>query len=305
MIRHVFHVLARTMLAGVFLSASPLIAATLQRADGSEIAYHLLDQTDEDSQGIILMLQGSGCEPVIERSWLKSEPSVIAPGRAVLAIEKYGVNIAGEGASDPDDGCPSEYWQGNTLHQRVSDANQVIAHMRKEPWWNGELIIYGGSEGGAVAAMLAPLIPETRAVIVVSSGIGVPVWKLIQSAVPPFVAVQIPDIIAEAAANPAPGKRFGGESYKWWADAANMVPARLLQQTDVPVLLVHGTRDQFAPVDTARATDEIFRQAGKTNLTYLELEGYDHFMVDEAGIDHEPEVMLLIASWLRSQPAIQ
>lgn len=278
--------------------ASPLRAETLERADRSDITYHLLNRAEDGQQGVLLMLQGSGCDPVIEREWLRSEPAVIAPERAVLAVEKYGVGEAGIDVDSLDEGCSLAYWRGSTLQQRVLDAVQVIAHLRDEDWWNGELIIHGGSEGGAVAAMLAPLVPETRSVIIISSGIGVPVAELIQSAVPPAIAAQIPGILAEAAANPTPGKRFGGASYRWWSDAANLVPARLLLQTNAPILLVHGTRDQFAPLSTARATLEIFAESGKTNLTYREFEGYDHFMVDRTGVDHNGEVLGIMAAWL-------
>ncbi|MEP3297939.1 MAG: lipase family protein, partial [Pseudoruegeria sp.] len=70
--------------------------------------------------------------------------------------------------------------------------------------------------------------------------------------------------------------------------------------TDVPVLLIHGTRDQFAPIDSARATNELFLGSGKTNLTYIELKGYDHFMVDQAGVDHKTDVVVRMAAWLQN-----
>ena len=46
-----------------------------------------------------------------------------------------------------------------------------------EPFWRddlhkGRLGLAGGSEGSMVAAMLAPLVPETRAVLLFSSGGG-------------------------------------------------------------------------------------------------------------------------------------
>ena len=280
--------------------ASPARADTLERVDGSNITYHLLNRAAENRQGIILMLQGSGCEPVIERDWLNSKPLLLAPGRVVLAIEKYGVPAGTSDPSSYEDNCPTAYWRGNTLHQRVLDAAQVIAHLRGEPWWNGELIIHGGSEGGAVAAMLGPLLPETRAIMIVSSGIGVTVGELIRSAVLPPVAAHIPRILSEAADNPSPDLRFGGESYKWWADAANVLPARMLLQTNVPILLVHGSRDQFAPVATARATNDLLLASGATNLTYLELEGYDHFMVDETGTNRSNDVVGRMAVWLEN-----
>lgn len=285
------------------LFVSPVEAESLERADGTHLTYHIVDRDNGRRQGLILMLQGSGCQPVVDRDWLRSEPAILAPGRAVLVIEKFGVGTGKTEAGEPEEGCPAAYWRGNTLQQRVLDALQVIAHLRQAEWWNGQLIIHGGSEGGAVAALLAPLVPETQAVVIVSSGIGVSVAELIRRAVPPPIAAQIPPILAEAATNPTSEKRFGGESFRWWASAANVVPARSLLQTKVPIMLIHGTRDQFAPVSTAQATKEMFRQSGRHNLTYREYEGYDHFMVDQAGVSHNDEVMRTIAAWLEARLA--
>ncbi len=282
------------------LFPNPVFAETLARTDGSEIIYHLKGSDGEAKRGLLLMLQGSGCEPVIERDWLRSEPAVLAPGRAVLTIEKYGVK---DGPLSPGaiEGCSPEYWRKNTLSQRVMDAMQVVAQLRRDRWWNGELIIYGGSEGGAVAAMLAPLVPEAKVVVIVSSGIGVRVADLIRAAVPPPVGAQVPAIVAEAKANPSGNRQFGGASYSWWADAADVIPARALLQSNLPVLLVQGTRDSSAPVATARATQDMFIAAGKRNLTYREYEGYDHFMKDEAGLDHHGAVLRMIAHWIGSK----
>ncbi len=113
---------------------SPIRADSLQRADGSLITYHLLNRATEGRQSLILMLQGSGCGPVIERKWLRTEPPALAPGRAVLAIEKYGVADGNITANGFEDGCSHAYWRGNTLHQRVFDATQTLAHLRKEEW---------------------------------------------------------------------------------------------------------------------------------------------------------------------------
>jgi alpha-beta hydrolase superfamily lysophospholipase len=263
------------------------------------MVYHLGAVEPGSRQGILLMLQGSGCDPVIERDWLQSDPPLLAPARMVVAIEKYGVS-PGMPEAELDEGCSQEYWQRNTLQQRVVDAVQLIAHLRKDEHWNGELIIYGGSEGGAVAALLAPLVPETRAVIIESAGIGVSVGELIRSSVPPAVAAQIPSILALAKANPTGIHRFGGASYRWWADAMDVTPALALLQTDAPILLIHGARDSLAPVSTARATRDLFARARRTNLTYAEYPDYDHEMADSSGTDHRLEVLTAAGSWLES-----
>lgn len=272
-------------------------AESLPRADGSNIVYQLGNAGHGARRSLLLTLQGSGCEPVANRPWLKTEPSIVAPGAAVLSIEKYGVS-ADQSTTGFVDGCSRDFWRHDTLQQRVADAVQIIAHLRRSAWWNGTLIIMGGSEGGAVAAMLAPLVPETHAVVIMSSGFGVSVADLIRSAVPPPVAAQLTAVLADAKANPSGKKRFAGASYRWWAEAADVVPAAMLLQTDVPILLVHGGRDQFAPVATARATRDLMSAAGRRNLTYWEFAGYDHFMKDDAGVDHSLEVLKQVQAWI-------
>lgn len=291
--------ISRHLIIALFASTmtAPVLAASLPRADGSSITYQLDNSGGGAPRALLLMLQGSGCEPVADRPWLKTEPPIVAPGSAVLSIEKYGV-LSKQPAAGTVDGCSPDFWRRDTLQQRVADAVQVIASLRGSSWWNGRLIVMGGSEGGAVAAMLAPLVPETRAVIVTSSGIGVPVADLIRSAVPPLVVAQLDAVLTEARANPTGDKRFAGASYRWWADAADVTPAAMLLQTNVPVLLIHGERDQFAPVATARATRDLVGAAGRRNLTYWEYAGYDHFMKDAAGVDHRLEVLKRVRAWI-------
>jgi alpha-beta hydrolase superfamily lysophospholipase len=288
--------------AALYFASGPAVLAretrVLDRADGSQITFHLDRKAGKGRQSAILLMQGSGCDPVASNARVTSVAPLVAPGDAVITIEKYGV-ASGEGQAGLVDGCSRNYWAGNTLQQRVIDAAQVVSQLRREKWWNRRLIIFGGSEGGAVAAMLAPLVPETKAVIIYSSGIGVPVGELIRAAVPSPVAAEAPKIFAEAKANPTGERRWAGASYRWWADAVGITPARMLLQTTAPILLIHGTRDQSAPVATARATRDLLVRHGKANLTYREYEGYDHFMRDAAGADHRPSVLKDAAAWLR------
>lgn len=263
----------------------------------NEITFHIDRDAKAARAGAILLLQGSGCEPVVSNERVASVAPLVAPSHVVVTVEKYGVT--GSHEADLVEGCSSDYWNGNTLQQRVMDAAQVIGRLRQEPWWNERLVIFGGSEGGAVAAMLAPLVPETTAVIIYSSGIGVPVGELVRTAMPPPIAAEANRIFAEAKANPTGSKRWGGASYRWWADAVDVTPARMLLQTSAPILLIHGTRDQSAPLPTARATRDLFAREGRRNLTYREYEGYDHFMTDAAGVAHRSSVLRQAATWLR------
>ena len=274
----------------------PAAGATLMRTDGSAIHYSVERRRPRGRQPLLIMLQGSGCDSVALNERIRWMAMRLAPGHALLTIEKYGVVPGSDGSN-----CTADFLRGNTLTQRVLDAVQLVAALRRQSWWSGELIIFGGSEGGAVAAMAAALIPETKAVIVWSSGIGLPVGQMIRAALPPSIQAEADRVFAEARANPAADRHWSGAGYRWWADAVDQVPARGLVQTPAPVLLIHGTGDQSAPIASARAARDLVRGSGKRNFTYREYQGFDHFMVDGRGVDHRAEVVAAAADWLRRQ----
>jgi len=277
--------------------AQPGRSHSVLRTDGSSLVYHVDRPAGARRAGALLVLQGSGCEPVQMDKRVRGYGRMLAPERVLVTIEKYGVGAAQTG--DQIEGCSAAYWRGNTLTRRVLDALAVVAALRRESWWSGDVAIFGGSEGGAVAAMLAPLVPETRAVIVYSSGIGVPVGDLVRMAVPPPVRQQADEVFEEVRRDPDPARRWGGASYAWWADAVDQVAARSLLQTRAPILLIHGSRDQYADVSTARATRDLLAGPAGSRFTYREYAGYDHFMTDAAGVDHRPRVLSAARDWLR------
>lgn len=283
---------------GAAASASAQQASQrLERADGTAIEFRVAGPDARGRGPMLLMLQGSGCESVDRNPRLPWMAARLAPRHAIVTIEKYGVARGADGEA-----CSAAYWRRNTLQQRVADALQVIASVRRQGWWNGELVLFGGSEGGAVAAMLAPLVPETRAVLIWSSGIGLPIGDMIRSALPPAMAEEAVRVFAEARANPTGERTWAGASYRWWADSVDLVPARALLQTPAPVLIIHGTRDASAPVASARAARDLLADGGRIGVTYREYEGYDHFMIDAAGIDRRAEVLGAAADWLRRLP---
>ena len=272
------------------------VSETLERPDGSAIHYHL-HRRAAARRPLLVMLQGSGCDSVTRNDRIPWMAERLAPDHVLLTIEKYGVAPGDDGET-----CSAAYWRGNTLQQRALDLLHVVAALRGQSWWNGELVLFGGSEGGAVAALAAPLARDARAVIIWSSGLGQPVGEMIRSALPPQIREEAATIFAEARRNPTGALQWGGASYRWWADAVDLVPARSLAQARAPILMIHGSRDQFAPIASARAARDLVRAAERRNFTYREYEGYDHFMVDAAGGDHRAAVIQAAAAWLRRTP---
>lgn len=281
------------LLAGC--SAASTEPDVLRRADGSEIHWSLEMPASGVAAGVLLVAQGSGCAPAAASSMVR-EAWAIAPGMALLTIEKVGVD-PGDEPTDPIGGCSAAYAEGHTVSQRVADARTVLDHLAASGTRLTPLVLFGGSEGGAMVARLAPQV-DADAVIVYSAGIGEPLAAAMKRVVPPFIASELDAVIEKARANPDLPGEWGGNSFRWWADIAEARLVDELMESDAPVLLIQGDRDQSAPVEAARAADAAYADAGRCELTYHEYPGYDHFMADEAGIPHRDRVFGRARAWL-------
>lgn len=63
-----------------------------------------------------------------------------------------------------------------------------------------------------------------------------------------------------------------------WFAAHKRMPANkeILPQLDIPIHIIHGTFDQNSSVEGVYATQELFKNLGKDNLTVSVYEGYNH-----------------------------
>ncbi len=267
---------------------------TLQRPDGSTIDWYLDRQAPSARQGILVLAQGSGCGSVAGNRNIEAARS-LRPGFTVLTVEKYGV-APGAVQKDPDD-CSPAFWANHTVSQRVKDYRAVIDAVKAEPWWNGQLVLFGGSEGGAVVQILAAEA-DANAAVIFSSATGIPFRDAFVQVLPPPVAAEARAQLDAARRNPLGAERWGGNSYRWWADIADRPLWEDALKAHGGLLVVQGARDRSNPVSSARAFRDAFEARKRANLTYWEYADYDHAMVDGAGTSHLPEVLARISRWL-------
>lgn len=275
------------------------------RADGTRIEWRMTGRTSAARQGVLLLSQGTGCQPAAFNQNL-DRWRAIAPGFVAVTVEKCGVS-----ASDPSlqkaevgkiENCPAAYVKNYRLHGRVDDMAAVIAELRKEPWWSGDLILMGGSEGGGVMSILAPRVPETDAVILQSSVTGWPLSRMILEGLPPPVRPQIEAMFESIRANPAMAEEFSGLSAGYYAEFMDKPLAEDLMKSDAPLLIIFGDRDG-TPVQAARDTKSMFDAARKSNLTYWEKAGLDHSMTDTSGVNHIAEIIADARLWVQERVA--
>ncbi|MDW6005464.1 alpha/beta hydrolase [Vibrio mangrovi] len=276
------------------------LTATTARGDGTFIHWQLNAISSDTSQPLLLVAQGSGCLPTRANKNIELLRRVL-PEYAILTIEKYGVNPEVI-PKDPMNSCSSEFYANHTVTRRVEDARLVLHDLQARNLWHGNLILFGGSEGGAVVSILSHEIDAVDAVVVFSTGTGMTMAEFFPQIVPPPVAKQMQAVFEQARANPMSQEIVGGNSLRWWADILDRRLSDDLLKSSVPVLLIHGENDRHAPVAAARATQSAFAFAGESeHLTYWELPHRDHQMRDEEGKSHLETVFDQVAAWIRTQ----
>lgn len=296
----------RLLFGLVFALASMTSAATaapqhaeLKRPGGSEIDWYLDRQTAPPRQGILVVAQGSGCASVTTNRNVEAAKGLL-PDFAVVTVEKYGVP-PGALPRGPED-CSAPFLAHHTISQRVADYQAVIEVLKAKPWWNGQLVLFGGSEGGAVVQILAADV-NADASVIFSSATGIPFRDAFIQVVPPEMAAEAPVKLDQARRAPLSAEVWAGNSYRWWADIADRPLWEDALKARGAILVVQGRRDRSNPVSSARAFRDVFETRKRCNLTYWEYDDYDHAMIDSGGVTHLPEVLSRISDWIRRQLA--
>ncbi len=281
-------------------SAAKEIADMTARADGSWIHWTLSNAAPDRPNRVVLIAQGSGCSPA------RSSPSVamlaeILSDYAVLTVEKFGVTPA-DGPTERLEDCSDAYLENHTVSQRVADVAAVLQDLKERRLFDGDLVLFGGSEGGAVVSVLAHEAAEADAVVVLSTGTGLTMAEFLPLVAPPPAMEQMRAAFDGIRSDPDATGVLGGVSYDWWRDVLDRRFSDDLLKAAIPVLLIHGARDKSAPVEAARATRDAFVAAGQEHrLTYWEFENRDHAMVDPQGRPHMGEVLTQVRGWIGQQ----
>lgn len=71
-------------------------------------------------------------------------------------------------------------------------------------------------------------------------------------------------------------KLYLGWPYRMWSGFMNYSPLDDLQNIQIPILMLHGSKDLMAPVQSSRIVVEKFKEENKTNLQFIEYEDMDH-----------------------------
>ena len=306
--------IARTkilFLVAITFACPEVFAATLslQRTDGSSMRVYLATPLKSNFP-VAVLLQGSVCvssQPMFQAM----QGPLVAAGIAVIAIEKYGLD---ENTTD----CPQAYLENNTVQQRILDHLQLVSYLRQNlPGWNGHIAWAGGSEGGQVGSLVAPLVPETSALLMLASGGGMTMAEELpldfsksmarNGSSTEEIKKQIDDIqdhYNQIKTNPtwklewlSDGKT-ARNTYKWWESILWIKALPLLETLQAPIYIAHGTEDSSCVYESSKLIADRFAALGKTNLTFKTYPGLEHNFSDLKGVSHQQEVIGDALQWL-------
>lgn len=288
------------------LITDKIIHLSIKRLNDSYIDVYY-NKPLRDSMPILIFCQGSGNDSNTEgflELIRQFESKVVG-----LAIEKQGVEFG-----DSGDILTEEYVRNNLIHNRLYDYLRVLQYLRKNTeWWNGEVYIIGGSEGGLLAGMLASFYPNVKALSIfsfggglnfgeawpISSGLQIKAEGASEKEIANKVTI-VKDSLQLIIQEPTYQQSYSGadNTYAWWNSIINLRLENCLIDLDIPIFLAQGTEDIMAPPISARTLNKNFIKAGKTNLFYKEYDGYDHAFFDKEGNSHLVEVITECIIWI-------
>lgn len=294
------------------ISATEIMARTASRDDGSHISYYLVQHSDK-TDTLLLILQGSDCNSVLNIDSILSDYKIVWPEADVLLVEKYGIDSKLKYSTDPArKDCPAQYLEKDSPAQRVADIKTVLDTVRKDGQYK-TLILLGGSEGAVIANLMTADVDYINATIAFNGGGR---WFIddvshsiaVKHKNPAAARKDVDDFkgFAEHFLNSKPFELdVSGHGYHWWKQMLSIDQLDTLIKVNSPLLIIQGGMDTSV---SPQKTDEMMqrlKELGKSNIEYRYYEALDHGLKDSDGKSLRKKVVSDINFWLRSRLGTQ
>ncbi|MCP1268222.1 alpha/beta hydrolase family protein [Aeromonas hydrophila] len=289
-------------------NAEDITTRTASRDDGSPISYYLI-QHSHDADTLLLILQGSDCNSILNIDSIFTDYKNVWPEADVLLVEKYGINRKLKYSTDPArKDCPAQYLEKDSPAQRVADIKTVLDTVRKDGKYK-KLILLGGSEGAVIANLVTADVDYIDATIAFNGGGR---WFIDDVSHSIAVKYNNPEEarkeidafkgFAEHVLNSKPFELdVSGHGYHWWQQMLSLDQLDTLKKVNSPLLIVQGGIDTSV---SPQKTDELLqrlKELGKNNIEYRRYEALDHGLRNSDGRSQRKEVVGDMNMWLRSK----
>ncbi len=289
-------------------SAQEIMTRTASRDDGSPISYYLV-QHSHDTDTLLLILQGSDCNSVLNINPILSDYKDVWPEADLLLIEKYGIDSKLKYSTDPArKDCPAQYLEKDSPAQRVADIKAVLDIVRKDGQYE-TFILLGGSEGAVIANLVTAAVDYIDATVAFNGG-----GRWFIDDVSHSIAAEHKNIeaarkdidgfkgFAQHVLNSKPfDLEVSGHGYHWWQQMLSIDQLDTLIKVNSPLLIIQGGMDASV---SPQKTDELMQRLkdlGKSNIEYRRYEALDHGFKNSDGKSLRKEVVSDMNIWLKSK----
>jgi pimeloyl-ACP methyl ester carboxylesterase len=266
-------------------SYGPLERLSTQDNSGRTINYYVSHPSKPAP--IMLLIQGSGCEPVMIRdtrgqvlSSLYSLLPVAAEGRfTVVAVEKPFANAS------PSGPCSERFNADFTAQSWLAALKAALQSARKLSWVDGRrTLVFGHSEGAVMAALVAGDDPKVTDVVALGMTGESQLFDLVaqayQNAGSTAGKIQgVDDVYATVAdilerPNSATDMAWG-HPYRRWSSFFRASPVDALLNSRARIYIASGTDDRSVPILSTELAIAKLTLAGR-DLTVRRVADADH-----------------------------
>ncbi len=236
----------------------------------------------ERAPGVVMFHGFAGNKVENHRLFVQTARSLSGSGFVVLRFD-----FRGSGDSDGD-------FEDMTIPGETSDAEKVLTYLARQRWVNNEAVgVLGLSMGGRVGAILASKDKRVKFLILYSAALSplrprfmsdadVEARKAMEKALNSGGAVKV---------------REGWYLKKPFFDTVDdTVPLDVIHRISVPILIVHGEKDEVVPLSDSTKAFEIVKSLNRKNELHI-IRGGDHVFLEK---EHTQEVIKKTQDWLSS-----
>ncbi|WP_394253067.1 alpha/beta hydrolase [Vibrio profundi] len=294
-----------TLLTPLFIIGIANASSTTQiveRQDGSSLTYYLTRSSPNQSDTLLVIMQGSNCNSVSHSSSINDQFSQVFPAADLLTVEKYGLNqdISWNPKGDSPD-CPAVYIQKDSPTQRAADYRQVIESIDSN---YENIIVLGGSEGALVSSMVASQVPSIDTLVSLNAGgrffVDDVLYNMEQTMPPEafteakngFLGFQKAVVNVEYM-----DINMSGHGFAWWKDMFTLDQTEILEKVSADTLILQSELDINVSPKLAEQQAQQVKQS-RSNVSFVLLDGLDHSFGNQQGESQKQAVIKQIQELL-------
>jgi pimeloyl-ACP methyl ester carboxylesterase len=284
---------------GVAIAGLPLERREIRDDLGRDVTYYI-SHPKKPKAPILLMIQGSGCDPVIVEQPAGSYSTLFdllpfaAEGEfTVVAVEKPFSGMASGRSGGTAVPCGAQFNADFTAERWMAALQSALHDARKSPWVDGRrTLIFGFSEGAVMADLLAGRDDSVTDVIAIGGSGTTQLFDFVALTYRRGfdTSVGLADIernVEAINANPDSSTQFAwGHPYKRWSSFFRIDPGAELLRSKARVYIAFGTADESTPALSEEVAIARLRLAGR-DVTVRRVPNAGHSLSDSVRTNYQ------------------